>query len=79
MRQNVFITAILASMSPFTTAHADTLRTVALTGQPAPGTAGGVIYESFGTYDHPGKYVYGAPVLNDRASRVSGRPHWQRR
>src|SRR5262245_13793298 len=66
MRQTVFITAILVSMSLVAAAHAAALRTVALTGQPAPDTAGGGTYESFGTYVHSqGQFVYGGPVLND--------------
>ena len=46
--------------------HAAALRTVALTGQQAPGTTGGVIYESFGAlYDSFAGAILSWPVLND--------------
>lgn len=47
MRQNDFITAILGSISMVVVAHADALRTVALSGQPAPGTDSGVTLAAF--------------------------------
>jgi hypothetical protein len=66
MRQNVIIATLLVSISFVVVAHAAELRTVALTGQSAPGTAGGVTYESFGSYLHPQYfYGYGGAVLND--------------
>jgi hypothetical protein len=45
-------------------AHAAGLRTVALTGQQAPGTPGGVIYDSFG-HDHTNLSAYHGISLND--------------
>src|SRR5262245_32781629 len=72
MRQNVFISVLLVSLSVVATAHASGMRTVALTGQSAPGTAGGVTYESFGMFVHPDHFVYGTPVLDD-AGRVAFR------
>src|SRR6187551_1623331 len=39
--------------------HAATVRTVALSGQPAPGTPGGIVYENF----HSTSFY--SPVLND--------------
>ncbi len=66
MRQSIFITALLVSISFVAAAHAADLRTVALTGQQAPGTPGGVTYESFGSLLHPQfQYGYGGAVLND--------------
>src|SRR5262249_4981375 len=54
------------SLSFVATAHAAALRTVALTGQPAPGTTAGINYESFGSLLHPQfNYGYGVAVLND--------------
>jgi hypothetical protein len=42
------------------------LRTVALTGQSAPGTAAGATFETFGSLLHPQfRYGYGGAVLND--------------
>jgi hypothetical protein len=46
--------------------HAAPMRTVALTGQPAPDTTAGATFETFGSYIHPqDQYVYGGAVLND--------------
>jgi hypothetical protein len=73
MRPNVSTTALLLSVSFVAAAHAAELRTVALSGQSAPGTAGGVTYESFGSYLHTQYfYGYGGAVLND-AGQVSFR------
>jgi hypothetical protein len=66
MRLNVFIATLLVSISFVAAAHAAALRTVALTGQSAPGTAGGITFETFGSFIHPqDQYIYGGPVLND--------------
>jgi hypothetical protein len=66
MRQIVFVTAFLVSISFVATAHAAELRIVALTGQSAPGTAAGATFETFGSLIHPQfLYGYGGAVLND--------------
>src|SRR5262245_24114265 len=67
MRQIVFIMALLASISLVIVTHAAALRTVALTGQPAPGAPGGVTYESFGADYFAGGIdpLFRGPVLND--------------
>jgi hypothetical protein len=66
MRPNVSTTALLLSFYFVGAARAAELRTVAVTGQSAPGTAAGVTYESFGSYLHPQYfYGYGGAVLND--------------
>src|SRR5262245_39015460 len=66
MRQNIFIVAILVPIYVVATAHAAGLRTVALTGQPAPGTAGGATFETFGALVHTQElWDYGGAVLND--------------
>jgi hypothetical protein len=60
-------------MSFVASAHAAELRTVALTGKSAPGTADSVTFETFGTLLHPQlQYGYGGAVLND-AGRVAFR------
>ena len=47
-------------------AHAAALRTVAISGQQAPGTPGGVTYDSFGShYDSLRGFFFRGPVLND--------------
>jgi hypothetical protein len=47
-------------------AHAIALRTVALSGNPAPGIASGVTYDSFGShYDSLNGRFFRGPVLND--------------
>ena len=66
MRQIVFITTFLVSISFVATAHAAALRTVALSGQQVPGTDPGVIYDSFGAYyDSLFGAFFRGPVLND--------------
>ena len=55
----------VCTLSISSTAHAAALRTVSLTGQPAPGTAAGVTFETFGSFIHPVSFVYGGAVLND--------------
>jgi hypothetical protein len=65
MRHHVFIFAYLVSVCLVLVAHAAELRTVALTGQPAPGTAGGVTFESFGSYYFRDTKIFRGPVLND--------------
>src|SRR5262245_65285225 len=66
MRQITSITTFLVSIALVAAACAGNLRTVALTGQPAPGTPGGVTYESFGALNHPqDDFDYGGAVLND--------------
>ena len=47
MRQYVFIMTILVSLSCVAVAHAAAQRTVALTGQHAPGTDSGVNFDTF--------------------------------
>ena len=64
MKQNASIMALLVSILLAVNAQAAELRTVALTGQPAPGTAGAT-FESFGSFIHPISFVYGGAVLND--------------
>jgi hypothetical protein len=60
--QLVCLLAVLASSS----AHADMLRTAALTGQTAPGTSSGVTFEGFGSFHKPQEpIIYQGPVLND--------------
>jgi hypothetical protein len=66
VRQRVFFTAVFVSIFLVAIASADTLRTVALTGQQAPGAAPGVIYDSFGAhYDSIFGAIFRGPVLND--------------
>jgi hypothetical protein len=66
MRRNVFITTFLISLSCIAAAHAEALRTVAFTGQQAPGTLSGVTYSSFGAYyDSLTGVFFRGPVLND--------------
>src|SRR5262245_14048319 len=66
MRSNVFLAVLLGSISFVRVAHAAALRTVALTGQAAPGTPAGVTYDTFGTYFSNGSSgVLRGPVIND--------------
>src|SRR5262245_55389056 len=67
MRQITSITTFLVSIALVAAAYAGNLRTVALTGQPAPGTPGGVTYESFGAhyFVEDLEYEFRGPVLND--------------
>src|SRR5262245_12877679 len=66
MRPNVFITTFLVSLSCVAVAHAAALRTVAVTGQQAPGTPSSVTYSSFGAYyDSLAGVFFRGPVLND--------------
>src|SRR5262245_36469427 len=69
MRQNALITAILGTIFFVPITNAAGLRTVALTGQTAPGTSSGVNYESFGNffgdYGTITKLRFRGPVLND--------------
>ena len=50
MRQNVFITTFLVSISCVAVAHAAALRTVALTGQHGPWHGQWRNYDSFGAH-----------------------------
>lgn len=66
MRQSVSITTFLVSLSCVAVAHAAAQRTVALTGQHAPGTSSGVMYSGFGAYyDSLAGVWFRGPVLND--------------
>jgi hypothetical protein len=67
MRQIVFIPALLVSISLVVVAHAAALRTVAFTGQPAPGTPSGTTFESFSSHYFIGDIdpIFRGPVLND--------------
>src|SRR5262245_33636501 len=66
MRQYVFITGFLVPISLVVVAHADVLRTVAVTGQLAPGTDSGVTYDTFDNhYSGRSVFVFRGPVLND--------------
>jgi hypothetical protein len=63
-------TAVFAGLLSLVAAvDAAELRTVALTGQPAPGTAGGIVYESFASHYLMGSEelnpIFRGPVLND--------------
>jgi hypothetical protein len=64
MRQNAILEAFLVSITLITVAHASAVRTVALTGQQAPGAPGGVIYESFGAELGNVSFFHGV-ALND--------------
>jgi hypothetical protein len=75
MRWSVFITAFFISISFVAVAHSATLRTVALSGQPAPGTPGGVSYSSLDSYYAGGPFqIVRGPVLND-VGRTAFRAH----
>jgi hypothetical protein len=66
MRQNAFISGVLVSISFVAAAHASALRTVAFTGQQAPGTDSGVTYDTFDAhYSGFTVFVFRGPVLND--------------
>jgi hypothetical protein len=66
MRQSVFITTILVSVLCVAVAHAATLRTVVITGQPAPGTDVGVNYDTIDAHlSGYNVFVFRGPVLND--------------
>jgi hypothetical protein len=71
MRQNDFITAIVVSTSFAAIVQAAAPRTVALSGQPVPGTLSGVIYDSFGShYDSLAGRFFRGPALNDAGQTV---------
>jgi hypothetical protein len=75
MRQNLFITSCFVSISFVAVAHSAAVRTVALSGQPAPGTPGGVSYGSLDSYFAGGPFqIVRGPVLND-AGRTAFRAH----
>jgi hypothetical protein len=62
-----FFALALLTVLQQATAPAAAPRTVALAGQGAPGTSGGVHYASFGSFHHPSPFSvsYFGPVLND--------------
>ena len=62
-KPNVFLAALVGSVSFVPIAHAAALRTVALTGQAVPGTPEGVNYESFGFV--AGSAILRGLVIND--------------
>jgi T5SS/PEP-CTERM-associated repeat protein len=64
MRQTISITAVFVLLSFVSIAEA-AIRTVALSGQPAPDTAAGVNYSSFDPYYIVGGAVARGPVIND--------------
>ena len=83
MRHHVFISAFLVSVSLVLVAHAAELRTVAVTGQQAPGTDSGVTYDTFDAhYSGRSVFVFRGPVLNDdgqvafRANVTGGGVNW---
>src|SRR5262245_28410835 len=67
MRQTTSITTFLVSIAAVAAAYAAGLRTVALTGQPAPGTLSGVSFNTFDAHIFQGPPIplFRGPVLND--------------
>jgi hypothetical protein len=70
MNRQTLVLSMVCSLPISFTTHAATLRTVALTGQQAPGTPEAVTFNSFG-YASSGSFSFG-PVINDAGQVAFG-------